>query len=453
MPSFHYPKIERRHPIGWVLLGVFFAYLIINQLIFSLFPKRAAPTFLQDEILLEQVIMLKSMVGTFGASEEEQKNILSHLDNPISSLVDHKNRYATAAKLYIVMRHEQGKAITPQDLKILQQSSNLQDRAFAEIYAHQKLTPEQAKNLSGELKKNNFLNLMAKIHAYEEAGNKNARSEMLPYELWTIKIFVFFLIGIFFFVGLYLLWVYMRHRVKGFWKPEGHPAPALSGTDSDRYAARVALFLFLLMLVSGMRGEWLQRWIGTGGTLLVAQTLELLLLIGIFSLPIYQQKDTVLRFFGQVKHFGKLVLWGVSGAIVNIPILFVLGMISAILLWFLPEPSHPIIERVLSSGTFITQFSVFFGAVILAPIIEELVFRGLLLPALTKRFKSPAKGIVISSLLFAAIHPQGIVLWPQLAAIGAMAALLTYQTRSLVPGMVMHAVHNCTLLILTTLTL
>lgn len=453
MPSFHLPKIERRHPIGWVLLSVFFAYLIINQLIFSLFPKKTAPTFFQDELLLEQVIMLKSMVGTFGASEEDQKNILSHLDNPISSLVDDKGKYPVAAKLYIVMRHEQGRTITAQDLKILQESSKLEDRAFADIYAHQKLTLEQAKTLSSELKKNNFLNLMAKIHAFEEAGDKKARAEMLPYDLWTIKIFAFFLIGIFFFIGLYLLWIYMRHRVKGLWKLEGHPAPALSGTDSDRYAARVALFLFLLVLVSGIRGGWLQQWLGAGGTLLVAQTLELLLLVGIFSLPIYQKKDSVLRFFGKVKNFGKLVIWGISGAIVNIPILFLLGMISAILLWFLPEPSHPIIERILSSGTFMTQFAVFFGAVILAPIIEELVFRGLLLPALTKKLKSPFKGIVVSSLLFAAVHPQGIVLWPQLAAIGAMAAVLTYQTRSLVPGMVMHAVHNCTLLILTTLTL
>jgi membrane protease YdiL (CAAX protease family) len=59
--------------------------------------------------------------------------------------------------------------------------------------------------------------------------------------------------------------------------------------------------------------------------------------------------------------------------------------------------------------------------------------------------------VFFSSLLFAMVHPTGVPAWPALAAIGAMAALLTFQTRSLVPSIVMHAVHNGTLLLLNLL--
>ena len=70
------------------------------------------------------------------------------------------------------------------------------------------------------------------------------------------------------------------------------------------------------------------------------------------------------------------------------------------------------------------------------------MFRGTMLPAISRVTKSPAWGIVISSFLFAAIHPQGLVLWLSLATVGAMAAMVTYQTKSLVPAIVLHAVHN-----------
>jgi membrane protease YdiL (CAAX protease family) len=51
-------------------------------------------------------------------------------------------------------------------------------------------------------------------------------------------------------------------------------------------------------------------------------------------------------------------------------------------------------------------------------------------------------------LLFAAIHPQGPILWAGLAAIGVMACFLTHMTGSLVPAMVMHSVHNASVLTL-----
>ena len=81
-------------------------------------------------------------------------------------------------------------------------------------------------------------------------------------------------------------------------------------------------------------------------------------------------------------------------------------------------------------------------AVIGAPIVEEHIFRGWIFPALSKLLNSVWAGGVVSSLCFAMIHPQGPTMWPALACIGGTCCLLTHYTRSLWPGMILHAVHN-----------
>jgi membrane protease YdiL (CAAX protease family) len=64
------------------------------------------------------------------------------------------------------------------------------------------------------------------------------------------------------------------------------------------------------------------------------------------------------------------------------------------------------------------------------------------------RFR-PWPAIILSSLAFAMIHPQGGALWPVLAWIGGMAAYLTYRRQSLIPAIVMHACHNTTIILIS----
>ncbi len=94
-----------------------------------------------------------------------------------------------------------------------------------------------------------------------------------------------------------------------------------------------------------------------------------------------------------------------------------------------------------------------FLASIQAPIVEELIFRGTLLTALSGLFRSNRYHIVlaitVSSLLFASIHPQGFALWLVLGGIGVINSVLCYQTRSVMPGMFMHGIYNGALLMLT----
>ena len=79
-----------------------------------------------------------------------------------------------------------------------------------------------------------------------------------------------------------------------------------------------------------------------------------------------------------------------------------------------------------------------------APVVEEIVFRGVLYGWL-RRFLSPAAGIVLSALVFGAVHgiPQ---LVPALAVQGVVLAMVYERTRSLWPSIVLHGVFNAVML-------
>jgi uncharacterized protein len=83
------------------------------------------------------------------------------------------------------------------------------------------------------------------------------------------------------------------------------------------------------------------------------------------------------------------------------------------------------------------------GVAIAAPIVEEIVFRGYLFPALA-RWRGPWIGAVLGAAVFGAAHclvypPQ---LLPMMAAFGFAACMLFWFTGSLLPCIALHAMNN-----------
>jgi membrane protease YdiL (CAAX protease family) len=118
------------------------------------------------------------------------------------------------------------------------------------------------------------------------------------------------------------------------------------------------------------------------------------------------------------------------------------------------EPSHPI-QEYMSTGNAWVWFQMFFVASIVAPIVEETMFRGFLYRQMrqaTSRWgmvPSVLLSMLVVSFVFAVIHPQGWVAVPALMAI-AVALTLTREWRvSLFPSMVQHGVHNGLLVLLS----
>lgn len=78
---------------------------------------------------------------------------------------------------------------------------------------------------------------------------------------------------------------------------------------------------------------------------------------------------------------------------------------------------------------------------LLAPLAEEMVFRGAVLRALLRWNSRHWVGIAISALLFAAVHMNPAQM-PHAFLIGLLLGWMYYRTDSIVPGVVYHWVNN-----------
>ena len=110
--------------------------------------------------------------------------------------------------------------------------------------------------------------------------------------------------------------------------------------------------------------------------------------------------------------------------------------------------SHPIADEIATGNPWMV-LGVFLTACVAAPIVEETVFRGLLYQQLrdgTKRwghrFVSVMFSALLSSFVFAIIHPQGLIGVPVLTMLAVGFALVREWRGSLVAPMVMHGIHN-----------
>lgn len=80
-------------------------------------------------------------------------------------------------------------------------------------------------------------------------------------------------------------------------------------------------------------------------------------------------------------------------------------------------------------------------AVIMAPIFEEIIFRGIMLKGMTNSGEEPWKAILISSVLFGLIHGNP---WQFVGAtlLGCVLGLVYYKTKSLLLPMLLHGFNN-----------
>lgn len=106
-------------------------------------------------------------------------------------------------------------------------------------------------------------------------------------------------------------------------------------------------------------------------------------------------------------------------------------------------PGHPSIEILQRPDTpsIIVGLTVFEAAVI-APIIEELFFRGMVQPALARWWRSTWAAIVFCGLAFGAIHSTNVETVPALALFGMVLGFVYARTRSLTAAILLHMLFN-----------
>ncbi|MBP5570720.1 MAG: CPBP family intramembrane metalloprotease [Prevotella sp.] len=78
---------------------------------------------------------------------------------------------------------------------------------------------------------------------------------------------------------------------------------------------------------------------------------------------------------------------------------------------------------------------------IIAPLAEEVVFRGAILRSLLEKFSKPWIAIAVSALLFALIHLNPAQL-PHAFVVGLLLGWMYWRTGSIIPGVLLHVVNN-----------
>ncbi|HLJ96621.1 MAG TPA: CPBP family intramembrane glutamic endopeptidase [Gemmataceae bacterium] len=110
-------------------------------------------------------------------------------------------------------------------------------------------------------------------------------------------------------------------------------------------------------------------------------------------------------------------------------------------------PSHPIVEYV-ASGDWWARLQILLLASVIAPIVEETMFRGVLYRHLREASARLGLGLsilcsaVCVSFLFAVIHPQGLEAVPILMGLAFTFCLVREWRGSLVPAMIAHGISN-----------
>ncbi|MBV9300623.1 MAG: CPBP family intramembrane metalloprotease [Acidobacteriaceae bacterium] len=119
---------------------------------------------------------------------------------------------------------------------------------------------------------------------------------------------------------------------------------------------------------------------------------------------------------------------------------FVISLLASLL--HTPQVPSPL-DRFLKSPVNLALFSIL--AVTLAPLFEELLFRGFLQPLLSRTFGLFA-GILITAALFGSLHaPEYSWAWQYVVAVslaGAVFGWIRARTNSIIPSTLMHSSYN-----------
>lgn len=145
----------------------------------------------------------------------------------------------------------------------------------------------------------------------------------------------------------------------------------------------------------------------------------------------------------------KEIVLGLGGYIAGLPIIGG-GLLVTILLIKLADanPTHPI-QRMIGTSTSNTLF-LYFMASLYAPLTEETMFRGALFSSLRSR-RGWIVSTLVTSFIFASVHPQGWTVVPALMSIAVVLAGIREWRSTMFASAAAHGLHNGILVTLMTL--
>ena len=109
---------------------------------------------------------------------------------------------------------------------------------------------------------------------------------------------------------------------------------------------------------------------------------------------------------------------------------------------FFPAPEYIVdLNGLLRPETFLGFILLFIAVAIIAPIGEELLFRGFFQQVLEKHWKDVTRAILITALLFSMIH-MNPYWFAQIYILGVILCFIAWKTQSVLPALILHGMNN-----------
>ena len=133
------------------------------------------------------------------------------------------------------------------------------------------------------------------------------------------------------------------------------------------------------------------------------------------------------------------IIYGIKGWLTIVPFVLLISLIMNTLIDN-QNGSNPLLEIVLNNKNFLSFVLLFVTTTLLAPLFEEIIFRGVLLPTLSKDF-GKISGIIVSAFIFALAH-LSLGEMPPLFVLGIGLGITRIASGSLFSSVVMHSLWN-----------
>lgn len=209
-------------------------------------------------------------------------------------------------------------------------------------------------------------------------------------------------------------------------------------------------------------------------TLFLFATVVQIFSVGFLFLYLSQTKDipVIFRLPHSIKEKIRLTLFCIFGMILCIPVVGLFSYLNLSLGKYLRANSHfmqfvntqvngmtpfsflepknekqPIVQALLNTDSTIAILVMSFLAIVLAPLLEEIVFRGFMYQCLRK-YIGRVFAAIITAFLFAMVHPNPVMTLFPLMFLGLMFVVAYEKSGTLVAPMVMHGTFNATSIIL-----
>ncbi len=165
------------------------------------------------------------------------------------------------------------------------------------------------------------------------------------------------------------------------------------------------------------------------------------LLIVYYQIKSLKGEFTLKKDYFQFKFFQirNAIIQGIKGWLTIVPFVLLVSLIMNNLIEN-QNGSNPLLEIVLNNKNYFSFVILFVTTTILAPFFEEIIFRGILLPTLSKDF-GIIWSIIVSAFIFALAH-LSVGEMPPLFVLGIGLGITRVASGNLLSAVIMHSLWN-----------